>query len=119
MFLGAFALWTFTDLTGIQVSIVAAAVLVPIFGLKLVDWKDAKVHFLTHALHYGTAIFEGIKCYPTPMGPAIFRLKDHLDRLYRSLRYVGIDPGMTTEEMKIMIREATTRSGGMLNRVAP
>ncbi len=48
---------------------------------KLVAWKDAKVHVLTHALHYGTAIFEGMRCYSTPDGPAVFRMRDHFKRL--------------------------------------
>ena len=57
---------------------------------KFVDWKDAKVHFLTHALHYGSAVFEGIRCYNTDKGPAIFRLKDHLKRLFFSADVLGI-----------------------------
>src|SRR4030042_2082105 len=48
---------------------------------KFVDWKDAKIHVLTHGLHYGTAIFEGMRCYETPKGPAVFRMKDHYKRL--------------------------------------
>lgn len=48
---------------------------------RYVDWKDAKVHVLTHALHYGTAIFEGMRCYDTARGPAVFRMKDHYQRL--------------------------------------
>src|SRR3989338_9095207 len=51
---------------------------------KLVPWKDAKVHVLVHSLHYGAAVFEGIRCYETPKGPAIFKLKEHIDRLYYS-----------------------------------
>lgn len=51
---------------------------------KFVPWNNAKVHFLTHALHYGSAIFEGIRCYNTVNGPAVFRLKDHLDRFFDS-----------------------------------
>ncbi len=51
---------------------------------ELVPWEDAKVHVLTHALHYGTGVFEGIRCYETERGPAVFRHLDHLDRLYRS-----------------------------------
>ena len=54
----------------------------------LVPWKEAKVHVLTHALHYGTAIFEGIRCYKTNSGPAVFRLQDHLKRLYDSAHIV-------------------------------
>ena len=50
----------------------------------LVDWKDAQVHILTHSLHYGLGMFEGIRCYKGPQGSAIFRLSDHVDRLFAS-----------------------------------
>ncbi len=53
---------------------------------KLVCYKDAKIHVLTHALHYSTAIFEGIRCYNTKKGPAIFRLPEHIDRLFKSAK---------------------------------
>jgi branched-chain amino acid aminotransferase len=53
---------------------------------KLVPYKNAKVHVLTHALHYSTAIFEGIRCYNTPRGPMIFRLPEHIDRLFKSAK---------------------------------
>lgn len=53
---------------------------------KLVKWQEANVHFLAHALHYGSAVFEGIRCYGTPRGPAIFRLQDHIKRLFFSAR---------------------------------
>jgi branched-chain amino acid aminotransferase len=53
---------------------------------KLVPFKNAKVHVLTHALHYSTAIFEGIRCYNTPKGSAIFRLPEHVDRLFNSAK---------------------------------
>ena len=53
---------------------------------KLVPFKNAKVHVLTHALHYSTAIFEGIRCYNTPKGPAIFRLPEHVDRFFNSAK---------------------------------
>ena len=53
---------------------------------KLVPFKDAKVHVLTHALHYSTAIFEGLRCYNTPNGSAIFRLPEHVDRLFKSAK---------------------------------
>ncbi len=51
---------------------------------ELLPWKDAKVPFLTHALHYGTGVFEGIRCFKTPKGPAIFRLKEHVTRMMES-----------------------------------
>jgi len=53
---------------------------------KLVDWKDAKVHVLCHALHYGSAVFEGMRCYKTKNGPACFRLHEHTDRLFNSAK---------------------------------
>lgn len=53
---------------------------------EFVDWKEAKVHVLTHALHYGSGVFEGIRCYKTDDGPAVFRFKEHLNRLYDSAR---------------------------------
>ena len=53
---------------------------------KLVPFKNAKVHVLTHALHYSTSIFEGIRCYNTPNGSAIFRLPEHIDRLFNSAK---------------------------------
>ena len=53
---------------------------------KLVPFKNAKVHVLTHALHYSTAIFEGIRCYNTPKGSAIFRLQEHVDRFFNSAK---------------------------------
>jgi branched-chain amino acid aminotransferase len=51
---------------------------------ELVNWEEATTHVLTHALHYGTGVFEGIRCYETPRGPAVFRLRDHLARMERS-----------------------------------
>ena len=54
------------------------------FNGKLVAWGDAKVHVLTHALQYGTGVFEGMRCYATPEGPAVFRLDAHLERMVKS-----------------------------------
>ena len=51
---------------------------------KMVPWRDATTHVLTHSLHYGLAVFEGLRAYKTPDGPAIFRLTEHVDRLYNS-----------------------------------
>lgn len=58
---------------------------------EIIDWEDATVHVLTHALHYGTAVFEGIRAYDTEDGTAIFRLDEHLDRLYRSAKPYGLE----------------------------
>lgn len=67
---------------------------------KFVPFKQAKVHILTHALHYGTAIFEGIRCYPTIRGPVIFRLRDHLARLYRGMKIYDIHIPYTMEQLE-------------------
>jgi branched-chain amino acid aminotransferase len=56
---------------------------------KLVPFHDATLHFLTPALHYGVGVFEGIRCYETASGPAVFRLKDHIERLFDSARVLG------------------------------
>lgn len=53
---------------------------------EIKPWRDATVHVMAHAIHYGSSVFEGIRCYATPRGPAIFRLEDHIDRLYQSAR---------------------------------
>ena len=51
---------------------------------KMVPWRDANIHILTHTLHYGLGVFEGIRAYQTTQGPAIFRLREHTDRLFNS-----------------------------------
>ncbi|KPA54615.1 branched-chain amino acid aminotransferase [Photobacterium leiognathi subsp. mandapamensis] len=56
------------------------------FNGEIVPWADANVHVLTHAMHYGTSVFEGIRCYNTPKGPAVFRHKEHMDRLLNSAK---------------------------------
>ncbi len=58
---------------------------------ELVAWADAKVHVLTHSLHYGLGVFEGIRAYETSSGPAVFRLTDHIERLYRSAKIFLLD----------------------------
>lgn len=58
---------------------------------KFIDWEDAKVHVLTHALHYGSSVFEGIRCYATPAGPGIFRPKEHIRRLFDSSKIYRMD----------------------------
>jgi branched-chain amino acid aminotransferase len=61
------------------------------FNGELVPWHEAKVHVLTHALHYGSGVFEGIRCYDTATGPAVFRLTDHMERLRRSAKLYYMD----------------------------
>jgi len=64
-----------------------------------VPWNDAKVHVLTHTLHYGTGVFEGIRCYKTESGPAVFRLKEHVDRLFGSMHILQMDCPFTREQV--------------------
>ena len=66
---------------------------------KLVPFKDAKVHVLTHALHYSTAVFEGIRCYNTTNGSAIFRLPEHVDRLFNSAKLYGMKIRYTKKQI--------------------
>jgi branched-chain amino acid aminotransferase len=71
----------------------------------LVAWEDAKVHVLTHGLHYGTAVFEGIRAYDTSRGPAIFRHHDHLERLFKSAELYYMPIPFTLEELRTATHE--------------
>ncbi|MEE9275821.1 MAG: branched-chain amino acid transaminase [bacterium] len=64
---------------------------------EFVAWDEAKIHILTHSLHYGLGVFEGIRCYKTRNGPAVFRLEEHMRRLYDSARIVGLEIGPDRE----------------------
>jgi branched-chain amino acid aminotransferase len=74
-----------------------------------VPWRDAKVHLLTHTLHYGLGVFEGVRAYNTEKGAAIFRLQEHTDRLFRSAKIMGMnipfDKDTLNEAQKIAVRE--------------
>ncbi|MBI5198058.1 MAG: branched-chain amino acid transaminase [Nitrospirae bacterium] len=77
---------------------------------KFVDWKDAKVHVLTHTLHYGLGVFEGIRCYKTVQGPAIFRLREHVDRLFDSAHILQLAIPFSKEEITQAIVETVKRN---------
>jgi branched-chain amino acid aminotransferase len=66
---------------------------------KLVPWRDAKVHVLTHTLHYGVGVFEGVRAYATPEGPCIFRVHEHTQRLFDSAHILGLKIPYTPEEV--------------------
>ena len=66
---------------------------------KLVEWSDAKIHVLTHTLHYGTGVFEGVRAYETSDGPAIFRLEDHTNRLFESAKLIGMQIPYDAKEL--------------------
>ncbi|MBA2366644.1 MAG: branched-chain amino acid transaminase [Actinomycetota bacterium] len=66
---------------------------------ELVAWENATVHVLTHALHYGSGVFEGIRCYETPRGPAVFRLREHLQRMERSAKIFMMEIPYSVDEL--------------------
>jgi branched-chain amino acid aminotransferase len=78
----------------------------------LVDWDDARIHVLTHSLHYGCGVFEGIRAYPTESGPAVFRLTDHIRRLFDSAKIFMMDIPFTLEEIVAATKE-TVRVNGL------
>jgi len=78
---------------------------------ELVDWADAKVHVGVHGLHYGTGVFEGIRCYDTPKGPEIFRLTDHLARLHNSARLLYMEIPFPVDELKAACNELIAENG--------
>ena len=75
------------------------------FNGEMVPWGDAKVHVLTHAMHYGTSVFEGIRCYNTPKGPAVFRHKEHMDRLKNSAKIYRFPIPYSSDELMEICRE--------------
>jgi len=78
---------------------------------ELVDWDKAQVHVLTHTLHYGTGVFEGIRAYATADGPAVFRLTDHIKRLFNSAKILGMDIPYTVEELVAATKETVASTG--------
>ena len=78
---------------------------------EFVPWADANVHVTTHALHYGSSVFEGVRAYATPQGPAAFRLQDHTRRLLHSAKIARIDVPFTEEQLNEPTLEAIRRNG--------
>lgn len=78
---------------------------------RLVDWADAKVHVLSHGLHYGSSVFEGIRAYDTPDGPAVFRLDDHLARLEQSAAIYYMPIPYSREELRAAVHQVLTSNG--------
>jgi len=75
-----------------------------------VEWRDAKVHVLTHTLHYGAGVFEGLRAYHTDQGPAIFRLEEHTDRLYRSAHILNMEIPFSKEEINQAHKDAISKN---------
>jgi len=85
------------------------------FDGKLVPWREATTHVLTHTLHYGMGVFEGVRAYETAQGPAIFRLQDHTDRLFRSAHILGMNIPFSKEDINAahlaVLKENGLKSG--------
>jgi len=77
---------------------------------EFINWNDARVHVMSHVLHYGSSIFEGIRCYSTKQGPAIFRLREHMQRLLNSARIYRMDHPWTLEQLCDASMELVRRS---------
>jgi branched-chain amino acid aminotransferase len=84
------------------------------FNGEMVPWEKATVHVMTHALHYGSSVFEGIRAYETPQGAAIFRLREHIRRLFDSCRIYRMDPPFTPDQVFEACR-AVVRENGLQN----
>jgi branched-chain amino acid aminotransferase len=78
---------------------------------ELIDWADAKVHVGVHGLHYGSGVFEGIRCYDTPKGPAVFRLGEHMQRLHNSARLLHMQVPYSVDELKDATNELLGANG--------
>ena len=81
------------------------------FNGEMVPWDDARVHVLSHALHYGSSVFEGIRVYKTPDGPKVFRLTDHMQRLYDSAKIYRMPIPYMLEELHAACCETVRDSG--------
>ncbi|CAC9986294.1 Branched-chain amino acid aminotransferase (EC 2.6.1.42) [uncultured Gammaproteobacteria bacterium] len=80
------------------------------FDGEWVDWREAKIHVLTHTLHYGMGVFEGVRAYQTDNGTAIFRLEEHTNRLFNSAKIMNMDIGYSKDEINQAQREAVTKN---------
>jgi branched-chain amino acid aminotransferase len=79
---------------------------------ELIPYEEATVHIITPTLHYGVGIFEGIRCYQTPQGPAVFRLQDHLERFLESIRILGVlDFPYSVEQIRQAVHKTILANG--------
>lgn len=81
------------------------------FNGELIPWGEARIHVLTHTLHYGTGVFEGIRAYETDSGPGVFRLTDHMRRMDESARIMGMELPYTVEEMVQAVKDTVRATG--------
>ncbi len=86
---------------------------------RFVDWNDAKIHVLTHGLHYGYSIFEGIRCFSTPDGAAIFRLDEHIERFLNSAKVYMMKLGYSRKELREACMELVRKNGVSESYIRP
>ena len=86
---------------------------------KLIHWDDATIHVMSHVVHYGSSVFEGIRCYAPPSGPAIFRANEHIQRLLDSAKVYRIDVDYTREQLVKAMLETVGRNGAWPCYVRP
>ena len=89
------------------------------FNGEFVPWDEAQVHVLSHALHYGSSVFEGIRAYDTPQGPAVLGLMPHVDRLFFSAKVIRIDIPFTKQEIAEAIKETIRHNGHQACYIRP
>jgi branched-chain amino acid aminotransferase len=86
---------------------------------RIKPWAEATTHVMSHALHYGSSVFEGIRCYPTPNGPVIFRLTDHNRRLFASAKIYDLQIPYTLEQINAACREVIAANGNSTDYLRP
>src|SRR5437762_11828787 len=84
---------------------------------ELVPWERARIHVLTHSLHYGTGVFEGVRAYETDRGPAVFRLTDHIQRLFDSARIMLMEIAYAVDELVRAVKERVRATGLALRSI--
>ena len=80
------------------------------FNGEMVRWEDAKVHVMSHALHYGTSVFEGIRCYDSHKGPVVFRHREHMQRLHDSAKIYRFPVSQSVDELMEACREVIRKN---------
>ncbi len=86
---------------------------------ELVDWNDAKIHVLTHGLHYGTGVLEGIRFYDTPNGIVVFRLTEHIERLHKSCKVMLLDPPFDVKQLVEATKDTIRVNGERAGYIRP
>ena len=78
---------------------------------QLIDWADAQIHVMSHVVHYGSSVFEGIRCYETPAGGAVFRLRDHMRRLVDSARIYRMPTRYSVDRLMQAVVDTVNANG--------